>query len=172
MKEKSLLVETLPFTAKIVEDSTDSKRMVVEGIFQRAGVKNSNGRIYPLALWEKVLANDKISQAMTERRMIGCVDHPAYGISRLAKAAHIVLSQRMDENGNIIGRAEVLDTPDGKVLQELFRAGVTVGISSRGKGTTKKNNIGEDIVNDDYALETYDFVSSPSTIGAYPKPII
>lgn len=166
-----MLIETLPFTAKLVEEATDSKRMVVEGVFQRAGIKNANGRIYPKSIWEKIIKDEKINQAMQERRMLGCLDHPEDGKSRLARAAHIILSQNIDENGNIIGRAEILETPDGKVLQELFRAGVTVGISSRGSGTVKKNALGEDIVNDDFALETYDFVYNPSTIGAYPKVV-
>lgn len=166
-----MLIETLPFTAKLVEEATDSKRMVVEGVFQRAGVKNANGRIYPKSIWEKIIKDEKINQAMQERRMLGCLDHPEDGKSRLSRAAHIILSQNMDENGNIIGRAEILETPDGKVLQELFRAGVTVGISSRGSGTVKKNSLGEDVVNDDFALETYDFVYNPSTLGAYPKVV-
>jgi len=165
------LVEIMAFTPKLVEESSDTKRMVVEGIYQKAGVKNANGRVYPKSLWERIVRDEGLTKAMQERRMLGCLDHPEDGKSRLSRAAHIILSQKLDENGNVIGRSEVLDTPDGKVLQELFRAGVTVGISSRGSGTVKKSPMGEDIVNDDYILETYDFVYNPSTLGATPKPV-
>lgn len=168
-----ILTDTYLFVPKLVEEASDiNKRMVVEGIFQKADVKNANGRIYPRKVFEKIFSNDQFTKALNERRVLGCLDHPEDGKSRLARTSHVVLSNRMLENGDIIGRAEILDTPDGKVLQELCRAGIPTGVSSRGSGTVTRNSKGEDVVNEDYVLDTYDFVYAPSTAGAYPKLVV
>jgi hypothetical protein len=164
------LYEIVPFQAKIVEAKNANGRMVVEGLFQTSDKKNANGRIYPKSIWEKTLRADETNKAINERRMFGELDHPQDGKWELKRASHIVTALSMTENGEILGRAEVLDTPNGKILQELFSAGATVGISSRGSGSVKKTNDGE-IVQEDYKLETYDFVANPSTPGAYPKMV-
>ncbi len=169
----STLYEVLPFKARILETITDGPnkgRMVVEGMFQAADRKNANGRIYPRSLWEKILKSDATNKAIEERRMFGELDHPQDGKWLLTRAAHIVTAMSMNENGEILGRAEILDTPNGKILQELFSAGATVGISSRGSGSVKRSGEGE-VVQEDYKLETYDFVANPSTFGAFPKVV-
>jgi hypothetical protein len=167
------LYEITPFKAHILEAITDGPnkgRMVVEGVFQASDKKNANGRIYPRSLWEKILKNEATSKAIEERRMFGELDHPQDGKWLLTRAAHIVTGMSMNQNGEILGRAEILDTPNGKILQELFSAGATVGISSRGSGSVKRSNDGE-VVQEDYKLETYDFVANPSTFGAFPKVV-
>ena len=167
------LYEITPFKAKILETITEGPnkgRMVVEGVFQASDRKNANGRIYPRSLWEKILKNDSTTKAIEERRMFGELDHPQDGKWLLTRAAHIVTGMSMNENGEILGRAEILDTPNGKILQELFSAGATVGISSRGSGSVKRSGDGE-VVQEDYKLETYDFVANPSTFGAFPKVV-
>src|ERR1035438_3175569 len=166
-----ILYEVTPFKAHIVEAITDGPnkgRMVVEGVFQASDKKNANGRIYPRSLWEKILKNEATNKAIEERRMFGELDHPQDGKWLLTRAAHIVTGMSMNDSGEILGRAEILDTPNGKILQELFSAGATVGISSRGSGSVKRSGEGE-VVQEDYKLETYDFVANPSTFGAFPK---
>lgn len=160
----------MPFKATILENKNANGRMVVEGLFQAADRKNANGRIYPKTIWEKTLKNQDILNSINERRMLGELDHPADGKWELKRASHIVTALSMNENGEILGKAEILDTPNGKILQELFSAGATVGISSRGSGSVKKTNDGE-VVQEDYKLETYDFVANPSTFGAYPRMV-
>lgn len=164
------LYEISPFKASILKEAAENNgRMVVEGVFQAADRKNANGRIYPKSLWEKVLRNEDINKAVNERRMFGELDHPMDGKWRLANASHIVTSMSFNEtSGEVMGRAEILDTPNGKILQELFNAGATVGISSRGSGSVKQTPAGL-VVQEDFKLETYDFVANPSTIGAYPQ---
>jgi hypothetical protein len=164
------LYEVVPFKAHILEAKNANGRMVVEGLFQAAGRKNANGRVYPKTIWEKTLSNDDVNKAIQERRMFGELDHPQDGKWELKRASHIVTALSMNENDEILGRAEILDTPNGRILQELFLAGATVGISSRGSGSVKKTNDGE-VVQEDYKLETYDFVANPSTFGAYPKMV-
>lgn len=169
----ALLYEITPFKAKILEtisEGPNKGRMVVEGVFQASDKKNANGRIYPRTLWEKILKNEATSKAIEERRMFGELDHPQDGKWLLTRAAHIVTGMSMNDSGEILGRAEILDTPNGKILQELFSAGATVGISSRGSGSVKRSADGE-VVQEDYKLETYDFVANPSTFGAFPKVV-
>lgn len=168
---QNFLYEVVPFKAHIVEGAAGVPgRMVVEGVFQAADRKNANGRIYPKSLWEKILKSEATNKAIEERRMFGELDHPQDGKWELKRACHIVTAMSMNENGEIMGRAEILDTPNGKILQELFAAGATVGISSRGSGSVKRSNDGE-VVQEDYKLETYDFVANPSTFGAFPKVV-
>jgi len=164
------LYEINPFKANILKEAADNNgRMVVEGVFQAADRKNANGRIYPRSLWERVLKNEDVNKAINERRMFGELDHPMDGKWRLSNASHIVTSMSFNEaTGEVLGRAEILDTPNGKILQELFNAGATVGISSRGSGSVKQGPDGL-IVQEDFKLETYDFVANPSTFGAYPQ---
>jgi hypothetical protein len=124
MNKKNYLYEVLTFkpTQILVEDSNGEKRMIVEGVFQRKDAKNANGRVYPGSIWEKIFKNENIQKMIQERRMFGEVDHPQDGKNLLARASHIILDQRMNEaTGDIIGKAEILNTPNGKILQELFK---------------------------------------------------
>lgn len=169
---KEILVENEPFKATIVEASASNGRMIVEGICQRVNVPNANKRVYPNKLWEKIFANENINIAMSNKRIFGHLDHPANGKSELRKASHIVLEHKLAENGqDIIGRFEILNTPDGLILQECFNAGMTVGISSRGSGSVVKNRDGFDEVQEDFNFDTYDWVGSPSTHGAFPRVV-
>lgn len=169
------LRETMPFrVTNLTEgapDNTGYKPLVVEGVFQAYDRLNANKRIYPKALWERLLKSDELQTALERRRMLGEVDHPADWKMSLARSSHVITNLRMDEQGNIIGRAEVLGTPQGKVVRSILEAGCEFGISSRGQGSTHKNNEGHEIVSDDFKLETFDFVADPSTANAYPKMV-
>lgn len=171
--DRPILTEVSVFSDyKIVEGTGgEGKPLVVEGVFQRSDTLNENGRIYPRKIWERALkSGSPVMEQIESRGFYGELDHPDDGRTLLQRVAHIVTGMRMDENGVVIGRAEILPTPAGKVLEALFRAGARVGISSRGSGEVTRASRGE-VVKEDFELEAFDFVYNPSTPGAYPRPI-
>jgi len=162
---EQLLIDVIPFQYQILEEGDGSKRMKVKGVFQREGVQNENGRIYPNGLFGKKLKEQKVRDRLDNRGMFGELDHPSSGKTSLQRVSHIITGVDIQDDGTIIGEAEILDTPNGKILQELFKGGTRVGISSRGTGSLGRD---KPIVQDDYKLETWDFVANPSTAGAFP----
>src|ERR1017187_7901082 len=169
----NVLRESAPITdLKISEGVADykgHKPLFVTGIFQRADVLNANNRVYPRKLWERILSDPTLKDALFRRRVYGAVDHPADWKMSLAMTSHVITNLKMEANGDIVGTAEILPTPTGMVLEALFRANCEVGISSRGTGSTSHTNEGHEVVGEDYQLETFDFVAAPSTPGAYPS---
>lgn len=145
------------------ENSNGTKK--VRGIFQRADEENNNGRIYP----SKVLSNQltKLQPMIEERRLCGELDHPQNDTVKLSNASHIITKLEM-RGKEVIGEAEILNTPAGKVAQALIEGGVKIGISSRGMGTLSESSDGKRYVNEDFKLVTFDLVADPSTRGAYP----
>jgi hypothetical protein len=99
------------------------------------------------------------------RRALGELDHPDSSVVSLANASHVITEMEWDGD-NLLGTLEVLPTPKGKILRELLLAGVQIGISSRGLGSVKSAD-GEDVVNDDFELLSFDVVSNPSVSGAF-----
>ena len=139
--------------------------MRVRGVFQRADEENNNGRIYPKALLEREIT--KLSESMKGRRLMGELDHPQHDSVKLSNVSHLIT--KLEAKGNeIIGEAEILDTPMGKVAKALIEGGVQVGISSRGMGTLSEGQDGKRYVNEDFRLITWDLVADPSTRGAFP----
>ena len=136
------------------------------GVCQRAGVKNGNGRVYP----KKVLAREieNYQKAVNERRSLGELDHPDDSVINLKNASHLVTKMWWDGD-NVMGKIEVLDTPSGRILKDLLKSGVKLGISSRGMGSVKES-MGNLTVEDDFQLICFDMVSEPSTPGAYLSP--
>ena len=139
--------------------------MRVRGVFQRADEENNNKRIYPKALLEREIK--KLDEAMKGRRLMGELDHPQHDSVKLSNVSHLIT--KLEAKGNeIIGEAEILDTPMGKVAKALIEGGVQVGISSRGMGTLSEGQDGKRYVNEDFRLITWDLVADPSTRGAFP----
>ena len=136
---------------------------ILSGIMQKADALNGNGRVYPRNVLEKEMKN--YQKLVKERRALGELDHPDDSVINLKNASHLVTSVWWDGE-NVMGKVRVLDTPSGKVLKSLVEVGVRLGISSRGLGSTKEKN-GKTYVNDDFQLICFDFVSEPSTPGAY-----
>lgn len=135
------------------------------GICQKAGTKNGNGRVYRKETLARELEN--YQKAISERRSLGELDHPDDSVINLKNASHLVT--KMWWNGDsVMGKIEVLDTPSGRILKDLVKAGVKLGISSRGLGSIKQEK-GQTIVEDDFQLICFDMVSEPSTPGAYLK---
>ena len=138
----------------------------IRGIFQRADEANNNQRIYPQRVLESQVRN--LTEAIKERRLVGELDHPTYDMVKLSNASHLITGLRL-EGKEVIGEAEILPTPAGKVVEGLIRGGVKIGISSRGMGTLSEGKNGTKTVNEDFRLVTFDIVADPSTRGAYPS---
>ena len=137
--------------------------MILSGIMQKADHVNGNGRVYPHKVLMKEIENYK--KIVKERRSLGELDHPEDSVINLRNASHMVTAIWM-EGKDVKGKIKVLDTPSGKVLQELVGANVNVGISSRGMGSVSEAN-GQTMVEDDFQLICFDMVSEPSTPGAF-----
>jgi len=168
MSERSLklLTEWMPFSydpKSIKEAKVSGGRLVMKGILQKAETLNQNGRIYPRDILEREVRN--YQKFIRENRALGECDHPDSSVVELKKVSHIIKEAYME--GNVCyGTVEILDTPMGKILQSLVEAGVTLGISSRGVGSTSKSGESQ-VVQDDFQLICWDFVSEPSTPGAF-----
>lgn len=159
--------------ATIVEDSSGRKiempavkKVLMQGILQKADTLNQNGRIYPLKLLEREVRN--YQKFIAENRALGELDHPDSSVVNLKNVSHLIKEAYM-EGDVVYGTAEILDTPSGKILQSLVESGVKLGISSRGVGSTKKQG-DYHIVQDDFQLICWDYVSEPSTPGAFMIP--
>ena len=168
---QSLLIEYSVFTPKntqITEGISGNKNMVVEGVVQRAEEFNHNGRRYPFEILKKEV--DKyIEGPIKENRALGELDHPESSVINLKNASHNIKELHWDGN-DLMGKIEVLPTPSGNILRELFKNNITVGISSRGMGSVTPLGEGRVEVDDDFELLCWDFVSTPSTHGAFMKP--
>lgn len=172
---KQLLLEYRPFTVskeQIAESlgTSGNGSLVVRGVLQRANSKNQNGRIYPKAVLERECAK-YIENEVKLRKATGELDHPDSQIVNLRNVSHLI-TEMWWEGDDLMGKIEVLNTPSGNILKSLFEHGVTLGISSRGMGSTKtlsEENAVE--VQSDFELVTFDFVSNPSTHGAYMSPV-
>ena len=176
MDNKQLLVDYTVFEVSpqaINESLTQNNgKLIVNGVLQRAEAKNQNGRVYP----KETLVREAKKYAGTfikERRALGELDHPDSSVVNLNNVSHNVLG--MDWKGNdLVGTVEVLGTPAGNILKELFKSGIKLGISSRGMGSVKEvfgegDNRLE--VQPDFELIAFDFVSNPSTQGAFLSPV-
>lgn len=138
-------------------------KIILNGPLQKSETLNQNGRIYPRAILEREVRN--YQKFIQENRALGECDHPDSSVVELKNVSHIVREAYM--NGDICyGTVELLDTPAGKILQSLVESGVTLGISSRGVGSTRKDGDYQ-VVQDDFQLICWDFVSEPSTPGAF-----
>jgi hypothetical protein len=168
---KQLLTNCIPFQSlksPLNESMTSEGKMLVSGILQRANAKNQNGRIYPLDVLRREV--EKYNQTFVkEKRAVGELDHPDSEVVNLKNVSHNITKTWWDGN-DLMGEVEILTTPSGNILKELLKCGITVGISSRGSGSVKKVNENTVEVNDDFSLIAFDFVSNPSTIGAFMLP--
>lgn len=161
-----LLIETRLFEGKINED--ESGRTIVKGILQRAGAENQNGRVYPREILEREAK--KYETLIKERRALGELDHPDSSVINLKNVSHNIKEIHWDGD-DLMGTVEILPTPSGNILKELLRAGILLGISSRGMGSVKNIGEGKVEVGEDFELIGWDFVSNPSTHGAFMTPM-
>jgi hypothetical protein len=166
---KELLIEritTFNITPSMLEESVKNNggRLIVQGLVQRAEAKNGNGRVYPKNTLEREVQKYKDTY-IKENRALGELDHPESPIINLKNVCHNIKDLWWDKD-DVMGKIEVLPTPSGNILKALLIAGITIGISSRGMGSVKQ--IGETVeVQPDFELLCWDFVSTPSTQGAF-----
>jgi hypothetical protein len=146
-----------------------SKNLIVEGVVQRADAKNQNGRVYPKETLEREVEK-YMEGPIAENRALGELDHPDSSIINLKNVCHNIRSLWWDGD-DLMGKIEILPTPSGNILKELFLNNITVGISSRGMGSVRPLGEGTVEVQDDFELLCWDFVSTPSTQGAFMKPV-
>ena len=172
---KNLIVEYIPFkpVGSLTEQSGAAYGIpggfVVQGVLQRAGAKNQNGRVYPKHILERECQRYQ-KEYIDQHRALGELDHPESSIVNLNNVSHNVL--KIWWNGDdLLGAVQILETPSGKILKELFKVGITLGISSRGLGSVKElRSEGVVEVQEDFELICWDFVSNPSTHGAFMRP--
>jgi hypothetical protein len=165
------LLSYMPFIvdAKAINEAIDAnKPLIVSGIIQRADVPNQNRRRYPMAILEREMT--KYKQKIQEKTALGELDHPDSSIINLLNVSHNFIDVWWKGN-EVHGKIEVLSTPSGNILKELFKRGIRVGISSRGFGSVNESNDGTVEVADDFDLLCFDFVSDPSTHGAFQNPL-
>ena len=170
---KQLLIEYSAFQP-LPQSLTEGRRlangnMVVSGLVQATDKPNANRRIYPYqTLFEQV--QKYIAGPIAENRALGELDHPESSIINLKNVSHNIV-RLFWEGKDLYGDVEILPTPSGNILRELFKNNITVGISSRAMGSVTPIGEGLVQVEDDLDLICWDFVSTPSTYGAYMKPM-
>ena len=136
---------------------------MLSGVMQRSDTQNGNGRVYPHKVLMREVEN--YQKLVKERRALGELDHPDDSVINLKNASHMVTDVWWNGK-DVMGKVKVLDTPSGGILRSLVESGVKLGISSRGMGSVSENQ-DSTIVEDDFQLICFDFVSEPSTPGAY-----
>ena len=164
-----VLVDTRPFKPLLKESRDNPGAIVVEGLMQVAGDLNGNGRIYPREILDREVK--KLKETFIKNgNAFGELDHPDSPIVSLQNVSHVI-KDLWWEGDNLMGRVEILNTPFGNIVKEILKAGYNIGISSRGQGTVREISGGKVVVNDDFDLITWDFVSNPSVSNAFMKPV-
>ncbi len=154
----------------IVEAKEDgSKNYVIEGIFAMAESKNRNGRVYPKPIMEAAV-NKYVTEQVKTKRAVGELNHPEGPTVNLDKVSHLITDLKFEGN-NVMGKAQILDTPMGKIVKGLLDGGVQLGVSTRGMGSLMQQN-GAQVVKDDFILNTVDIVQDPSAPNAFVNGIM
>ena len=174
---KQVIVDYIPFEVSPQQINEAMKenngKLVVKGVLQRAEAKNQNGRVYPREIL--VRESKKYDENFVKQnRALGELDHPDSSVVNLQNVSHNVKEMHF-EGDNLVGTVEILTTPSGNILRELFKNGIKLGISSRGLGSVEvvRESNGDTVskVGDDFELIAFDFVSNPSTHGAFLHPM-
>lgn len=168
---KQVLIDILPFEFKktSLNESLKDGKLLVSGVLQRAEAKNQNGRIYPKEILKRE-SEKYMENFVKQRRAMGELDHPESSVVNLKNVSHNIVDMGWDGD-DLVGTVEILPTPSGNILRDLLNSGILLGISSRGLGSVKKDmREGADVVQDDFDLIAFDFVSNPSTQGAFMYP--
>jgi hypothetical protein len=170
--QHQFLTEKVEDIQVLTEEVGGKKNYFIEGIFMQSNIKNRNGRMYPDEIMGKEV-NRYIKESVEKNRAYGELTHPNHPNIDLAKVSHLIKSIRKEGN-NYIGKAQVLDTPNGNVVRGILEAGGAIGASSRAVGTLKADkSSGAMIVQDDFRLATAaDIVSDPSAPDAWVNAIV
>jgi len=153
----------------VEKKESGEKSYAIEGVFAQAEQKNRNGRIYPRAIMEKAVDKYVIDQ-VSQRRAVGELNHPEGPTVNLDKVSHLITALEWKGN-DVVGKASILDTPNGKIVKGLLDGGVKLGVSTRGMGSLE-NKGGTMYVKDDFILNTVDIVQDPSAPAAFVNGIM
>jgi len=153
----------------IVEEKNGKKSHLIEGVFAQADAKNRNGRIYPMAVMEKAV-NKYVTDQVKQGRAVGELNHPDGPTVNLDKVSHLIKDLQF-EGKNVMGKALILDTPNGQIVKGLLEGGVKLGVSTRGMGSLEQRNNAM-VVKDDFILNTVDIVQDPSAPAAFVNGIM
>ena len=153
----------------ITEERNGKKKYVIEGIFAQADKKNRNGRVYPMAIMEKAIGKYD-SEQVSKGRAVGELNHPEGPTVNLDKVSHKIDSLNF-KGSDVVGKATVLDTPMGKIVEGLLDGGVQLGVSTRGMGSLMQQN-GAMVVKDDFILNAVDIVQDPSAPSAFVNGVM
>ena len=163
MSKKQVLIEYFQLETLTEAKRADDGYVYLKGLLQHANKKNGNGRVYPPRALAREVENYR--KIVRERRAYGELDHPDTSVVELKNASHLITEIRMDGDA-VYGTLKLLNTPAGKIAQQLVLDGGSLGISSRGLGSTRQER-GLTMVEDDFTLICFDLVSEASTPGAY-----
>lgn len=165
------LIDSFDFQVSqdILKESLEKHgKLIVRGVIQRADAKNQNNRVYPYEILAPQV--QKYEQLVNDRRAMGELDHSQSSVISLANVSHLLTNLEW-QGKDLYGTFEILTTPSGNILRELFMNGVKIGISSRGLGSVKRTAEGYDEVDEDFELICWDMVSNPSTHGSFVFPV-
>ena len=166
-----LITEEISDVKFITEGKGSKKKMYIEGVFLQGDLKNRNGRMYPVNTLAKEV--NRYNEAFVAKgRALGELGHPDGPTVNLDRVSHKITSLRQ-EGKNFVGKAQLLETPMGKIAKSLLDEGVTLGVSSRGVGSLRESNNGCKVVGEDFMLATAaDIVADPSAPDAFVSGIM
>tara|TARA_Y100001937_G_scaffold7855_1_gene9891 strand:+ start:1118 stop:1768 length:651 start_codon:yes stop_codon:yes gene_type:complete len=166
-----LITEEISSVKFITEGKGAKKKMYIEGVFLQGDIKNRNGRMYPVNTLAREVG--RYNESFVQKgRALGELGHPEGPTVNLDRVSHKITSLRQEGN-NFIGKAQLLETPMGKIAKSLINEGVTLGVSSRGVGSLKEDNKGCKVVGEDFMLATAaDIVADPSAPDAFVSGIM
>ena len=166
-----LITEEISDVKFITEGKGSKKKMYIEGVFLQGDLKNRNGRMYPVQTLAKEV--NRYNEAFVAKgRALGELGHPDGPTVNLDRVSHKITSLRQEGN-NFVGKAQLLETPMGKIAKSLLDEGVTLGVSSRGVGSLRESSNGCKVVGEDFMLATAaDIVADPSAPDAFVSGIM
>ena len=165
-----LITEQIEDVKVITEGTGDNKKLYIEGVFLQSELKNRNGRVYPFSVLEREV-NRYNEEYISTKRALGELGHPDGPTVNLDRVSHRIMSLKA-EGTNFMGKAQILDTPMGRIAKSLLDEGVQLGVSSRGMGSIDKQE-GVSYVRDDFMLATAaDIVADPSAPDAFVNGIM
>ena len=166
-----LITEYTESDIEFVSEATNNgvKKYAIEGVFAQADSKNRNGRVYPKAIMESAV-NKYVTEQVKTGRAVGELNHPEGPTVNLDKVSHRITDLRMEGN-KVVGKASILDTPNGQIVKGLLEGGVRLGVSTRGMGSLENRN-GINYVKEDFMLSTVDIVQDPSAPQAFVNGIM
>ena len=166
-----LITEEISSVKFITEGKGAKKKMYIEGVFLQGDIKNRNGRMYPVGTLAKEV--ERYNESFVQKgRALGELGHPDGPTVNLDRVSHKITSLKQEGN-NFMGKAQLLDTPMGKIAKSLIGEGVTLGVSSRGVGSLKEDRDGCKVVGEDFMLATAaDIVADPSAPDAFVSGIM